>query len=364
METGSTNHIAARETRNSIASSDTRSEARGIVALIPAYNEERFIGSLVLAVRAYVEHVVVVDDGSSDRTGEIAQRAGASVVRHAMNHGKAAAVNTGFSYLRQFNPTAVVLLDGDGQHCADDIPTLLAPITTDEADVVIGSRFLEVRSSIPTYRQVGQHSLTLVTNLASGVNVSDSQSGFRAFSALALGHLSFEQGGFSLESEMQFLARDHRLRIIEVPIKVIYAEPAKRNPVSHGVQVLNGILHLVGQTRPLLFFGVAGLGIFLAGTLLGLYIIDIYARTHDLAVGYGLVTVVLCVVGVLLLFAGVILHSTRGMLLEMRRFLVDRLIDKQTYEADVVVQPDNRAFYHQHDPNEAAPFLERAHGER
>jgi glycosyltransferase involved in cell wall biosynthesis len=363
METGSTNHIAARETRNSIVSSDALSGAKGIVALIPAYNEERFIGSLVLAIRAYVEHVVVVDDGSSDRTGEIALRAGASIVRHATNHGKAAAVNTGFSYLRQFNPKVVVLLDGDGQHCADDIPTLLAPITTDEADVVIGSRFLDVRSSIPAYRQVGQHSLTLVTNLASGVNVSDSQSGFRAFSALALDHLSFRQGGFSLESEMQFLLRDHQLRVVEVPIKVIYAEPAKRSPVNHGMQVLNGILHLVGQTRPLLFFGIAGMSIFLSGTLLGLHIIDIYAHTHDLAIGYGLVTVVLCVIGVVLLFAGVILHSTRGMLLEMRRFLLGRIIDRHTHQFDATARRDDCGFYDQRDPHDALPLLERAHGE-
>src|SRR5262249_25238610 len=152
----------------------------------------------------------------------------------------------------------------------------LAPILESRADVVIGSRFLQIKSAIPAYRQVGQHGLTMMTNLASGVSVSDSQSGFRAFSAHALDQLSFSQGGFSIESEMQFLAREHRLRIAEVPIKVIYAEPAKRSPIAHGVQVLNGILRLVSQTRPLLFFGMTGMALFVSGITLGLYILDIY----------------------------------------------------------------------------------------
>lgn len=295
------------------------------IALIPAYNEERFIGSLVLRVRSFVDVVVVIDDGSGDQTEAIAQRAGAIVVRHQANQGKAAAVNTGLSYVRGLRPLAVIMLDGDGQHCADDIPQVLEPILSGAADVVLGTRFREVHSQIPTYRQVGQHGLTLATNLTSGVWVSDSQSGFRAFSAQALAHLHFRQGGFSIESEMQFLIRDHNLRLAEVPIKVVYAEPAKRNPVSHGMQVLNGIMQLVGQSRPLLFFSASGLLFFGAGGLLGLHIIDLYTQRHELAVGYALITVLLCVIGMLMLFAGMILHSTRGMLLDLRHSLVQTI---------------------------------------
>lgn len=292
-----------------------------IVALIPAYNEERFIGSMVLAVREYVDEVLVVDDGSRDRTTAIARRAGAVVVRHQANQGKAGAVNTGFAYLRQLTPAAVVMLDGDGQHCAHDIPTVLAPVLDGTADVVVGSRYMAVHSDIPVYRQVGQHGLNLMTNVTSGVSLSDTQSGFRAFSPSAIAQLSFSQSGFSIESEMQFQVRDHKLRVAEVPIKVFYAEPAKRNPVAHGLQVLNGILQLVGQSRPLLFFSTAGSTILFAGVVLGASIIEIYARTNTLAIGYGLLTVILCIVGVLLLFAGVLLHSTRGMILGLQQSL-------------------------------------------
>lgn len=301
------------------------------IALIPAYNEERFIGSLVLAVRPYVDQVVVIDDGSCDRTAAIAEMAGATVVQHQVNQGKAAGVNTGFAYIRRLNPSAVVMLDGDGQHCAEDIPVVLAPVREGSADIVVGSRFLQVKSDIPVYRQIGQIGLTLATNLASGVRVSDSQSGYRAFSVRALEELCFGQGGFSIESEMQFQAREHKLQIVEVPIKVIYAERAKRNPFSHGMQVVNSITRMVGQTRPLLYFGMAGLVLLLIGTALGLYIVDIYAKTHILAVGYGLITVMLCMIGVLLFFAGLMLHSTREMMIEMRRGLIERLVRKDQH---------------------------------
>lgn len=304
--------------------------ARGteVVALIPAYNEERFIGSLVLAVRSFVDYVVVVDDGSTDRTAAIARAAGAVVVQHPLNQGKAEAVNTGFSHLRQLGPQAVVMLDGDGQHRVDDIPAVLAPVLAGEADVVVGSRFCKLKSDIPFYRQVGQYGLNLVTNFTSGVSLSDTQSGFRAFSAVALERLCFSKAGFSIESEMQFLLRDHRLRVVEVPIQVRYTEPAKRNPYSHGMQVINGVLQLVGQTRPLLFFTTVGVVTLVVGILLGAYIIHVYARTQSLAIGYGLITVILCVIGVLLLFAGIILHSTRAMLLDLRASLVRRTSDE------------------------------------
>ncbi|HWQ12878.1 MAG TPA: glycosyltransferase [Roseiflexaceae bacterium] len=302
-----------------------RPAAPTTAAIIPAYNEERFIGSLVLATRSYVSQVIVVDDGSSDRTAEIAERAGAIVIRHSANQGKAAAVNSGFSFARQQQYAAVVMLDGDGQHRPDDIPALLEPVLLGEADIVVGSRFLGVRSAIPSYRKVGQHGLTLVTNLASGVSVSDSQSGYRAFSTRALAALSFGQEGFTIESEMQFLAHQHGLRIAEVPVTMIYAERAKRNPVRHGMQVLRGILRLVGQKRPLFFFGTTGLLCMLTGLALGVYMLDIYLATRQLAVGYGLITVLLCVVGMLQLFIGVVLHSVRNMIFDLHRCVFERL---------------------------------------
>lgn len=302
-----------------------RHPAEPTVALIPAYNEERFIGSLVLAVSGYVDCVVVVDDGSRDRTREIARRAGAIVVEHRVNRGKAAAVNTGFRYARQMNARALVMLDGDGQHRAEDIPVVMNPILARQADIVVGSRFLVVRSQIPAYRQVGQHSLTAVTNLASGVRVSDSQSGFRAFSRRAIELLSFSQDGFSIESEMQFLVKQHALRVAEAPIKVIYDEKAKRNPVRHGLQVVNAVLRLTGQIRPLLLLAPGGLLMILTSTLLGLNTIRLFTETHQLGVGSGLFSLGLGVIGSVLLFAGILLHWVRAIVNETRRSVLERL---------------------------------------
>ena len=293
-----------------------RNVKRKRVALIPAYNEARFIGSVVLQARQYVDHVVVVNDGSKDETAEIARAAGAEVFDMPENVGKAKAVTEGFDHVRRLKPTAVVMIDGDGQHDPQQIPNMLAPVETGEAEMVIGSRFIGIKSEIPPWRIIGQHALTIATNFASGVYTTDSQSGFRAFSPDVLPFMKFQAKGFSLESEMQFIANENELRVAEVPISVVYEEPSKRNPVSHGLQVLNGVLRLVGQMRPLLFFGTSGLLILLVGSALGFWVVNSYQSSPELAVGYALISVLLCLVGIISLATGVILHSVRALLID------------------------------------------------
>lgn len=288
------------------------------VAVIPAYNEERFIGSVVLKARKYVETVIVVDDGSTDDTGEIARAAGAVVLRHERNLGKGAALNTGFEKARELGAEAIVTVDGDGQHLIEEMPLLLAPVLRGEADIVVGSRYLERRPSMPLHRIWGHRVFTFLTNLLSGVRVTDSQSGFRAFSPRAVKALPFSSRGFSVESEMQFLAREYDLRMVEVPITPCYKDRPKRPVIAHGLIVLNGVLRLVGQHRPLLFFGVPGMAILVFGLLWGAWVVNIYRNTQTLAVGYALISVFLCIVGALALFTGIILHSIRGLLLEIK----------------------------------------------
>ncbi|MEB2287577.1 MAG: glycosyltransferase family 2 protein [Anaerolineae bacterium] len=286
------------------------------VAVIAALNEDRFIGSVVLKTRRYVDQVIVVDDGSHDQTAAVAEQAGALIIRHERNLGKAQAVNTGLRRAREMKAALVVLIDADGQHDPAEIPTLLAPVEAGTADVVVGSRFLDVRSHIPRWRTWGQRALTLATNLASGVAITDSQSGFRALSRRALETLAFRpEGGFSLESEMQFLAQQHGLSIQEVPVSVTYAERPKRNPFGHGLQVVNGILVLVSQHRPLIFFGVPGLLILVLGLALGVLVVDRYNDYQTLAVGTALISILLAIIGIQTLFTGIILHSIRALLM-------------------------------------------------
>lgn len=302
-----------------------RLEARGgpVIAAIPAHNEARFIGSVVLSARKYVDLVLVIDDGSSDGTAELAEAAGAVVIRHERNGGKGAAVNTAFREARRRGALALVLIDGDGQHRPSDIEPVLRPALDGEADVIVGSRFLDVKSDIPAYRKLGQHALTAATNLSSGVRLTDSQSGFRAFSRRAIEALTFRGSGFSVESEMQFLIREYGLRPAEVPIGVVYEEPAKRNPVGHGMSVLHGIVRLVSQGRPLFFFGVPGFALLILGLLLGTHIVRVYERSQELAVGYAMITVLLTIVGVLAIFVGLMLNAMRAIMVEVRRSAKD-----------------------------------------
>jgi glycosyltransferase involved in cell wall biosynthesis len=289
------------------------------LVIIPAYNEERFIGSIVLKARHCVDAVIVVDDGSTDDTGKIAEAAGAIVVRHTHNRGKGAALNTGFRKARELGAEVVALLDGDGQHQPDDIPRVIRPVVEGEADMVIGSRYLEVKSRIPLYRRLGQRVVTFLTNASSGVPSTDSWSGFRAFSQRALERIHFREGGWGVDPEFQFQAWEHGLKVVEVPIVALYEDRAKRNPFSHGLKTVNAILRLVGQHRPLPFFGITGMLILAAGLAAGLWVVKVYNATLVLAIGTTLLTVLLLIIGTLTLFTGIILHSIRGLILEFAR---------------------------------------------
>ncbi len=288
-----------------------------LIAIIPAFNEERFIGSVVLKAKKYVDTVLVVDDGSSDLTAEIAQAAGAIVVPMERNRGKGAALNYGFQKARELGAHAIVMLDGDGQHRPEEIPTVLAPIQEEWADIVVGSRYLDRKSRVPFARILGHRFFNSFTNWLTGTHVTDSQSGFRAFSSKALQQIDFESKDFSVESEMQFLAAQKDLKMVEVPVLIQYTDHPKRSLIPHGVSVLNGILRLIGQHRPLLFFGVPGAFVLLVGLFWGAWVVDIYSRFRTLAVGYALISVMLSIIGMFSLFTGIILHSVRNLLHEL-----------------------------------------------
>ncbi len=215
-----------------------------VLAAIPAYNEANHIVSIIKETRRYVDQILVIDDGSTDGTGEIAEAAGAIVIKHDRNQGKGAAINHAFRIARELQPKAMVLLDGDGQHDPAEIPLLLEPVLSGEADMVVGSRFLR-NNHIPKYRMLGQTILTLTTNIGTGIRISDTQSGFRSFSQRAINKMSFRESGFAVESEMQFKARQYNLQVAEVPIATNYDEKVKRSPVVHGFGVLFRVIKLI-----------------------------------------------------------------------------------------------------------------------
>ncbi|MCL4541534.1 MAG: glycosyltransferase [Chloroflexi bacterium] len=294
------------------------SYGRKLAVAIPSYNEDRFIGSVVLKCRRYIELVLVVDDGSHDDTANVAERAGAIVIRHGQNRGKAAGVTTAFRWAEREGVDALVLIDGDGQHDPRDIPAVVAPVLRGEADMVVGTRFHSVESMIPGYRQFGQHALTRLTNTASGVAVSDSQSGFRAFSPAAIHKMHFRSSAFAIESEMQFVAHQAGLRVAEAPIHVLYTEPAKRNPVKHGTQIMQALLDQLERRRPLFLFGLLGGVMLVLGLILGVRVTAVYASEAVLAVGLALLSVAFIILGTFFVLIGIILHALRVMFDDLR----------------------------------------------
>jgi len=292
-----------------------------IIAAIPALNEETAIGSVVLRAKQHVDAVIVVDDGSYDKTAKIAELAGASVIRHDVNLGKGMALRDAFLRARELNADILVCLDGDGQHNPDEIPRLLIPIKNGEADMVIGSRFLDIRSDIPRYRQAGQKVLTTLTNKVSETKVTDSQSGFRAFSKKAIDSIPLEVDGIGIESAMQRSADDLGLRIVEVPITCRYdiEHASKMGSVRHGFTVVNTLLKIVEERRPLFFFGSVGTGLVIVGVLLGIWVVEVYSRTGQFAIGTSLIGILMLIVGILSVFVGLMLDAISKVLRKLQK---------------------------------------------
>jgi glycosyltransferase involved in cell wall biosynthesis len=233
-----------REKRERIVALALKHEQTKIIAVIPAYNEESHIVPIIKETKKYVDQVFVIDDGSTDKTGELAKVAGAIVIKHDFNMGKGVAINHAFETARELQVKVMVLLDGDGQHNPEEIPSLLKPVLTGKADMVVGSRFLR-NNRIPKYRMLGQTILTVATNIGTGIKVSDTQSGFRSFSQKSISRMSFQESGFAVESEMQFKARKYNLKVVEVPIITNYDEKVKRSPMIHGFGVLFRVINLI-----------------------------------------------------------------------------------------------------------------------
>lgn len=193
------------------------------IAVIPAYNEETRIASVVRGARRYVDAVIVVDDGSSDGTGLMAKHAGAHVVTHMENMGAGAATMTGIEAARMQGADTVVTLDADEQHSPESIPSLLLPVTEGRADIVFANRFGQ-KNKIPFIRRMANTLGNILTCFVTGKWVSDSQCGFKVFGSKALRDIDLKMSGFEFCSEIVFEAVQHRWRIVEIPIKVMYSE--------------------------------------------------------------------------------------------------------------------------------------------
>lgn len=193
-----------------------------LIAIIPAYNEETTIAEVLERTRPFVDEIVVVNDGSQDRTEEIARLHGATVVTHIINRGLGAAIGTGFTAALRRGADAIVTLDADGQHDPREISRFVEAMDAG-ADAVIGSRML-TRTGMPWYRQVAQVIGNVATFVLFGAFVTDSQSGFRGFTRHALKQIEIRTNRMEVSSELIAEIHRNKLSLKEVPITAIYTE--------------------------------------------------------------------------------------------------------------------------------------------
>ncbi len=217
-----------------------------ILAVIPCLNEGQFIKDIVTRARKYADRVIVIDDGSTDNTAEAAEKAGARVIKHGVRRGAGAATRSAFEATKKYEADILVTLDGDGQHNPDEITQVLAPILKGEADLVIGSRFLQSDLiKAPKYRKFGIDVITWLYNFGSKVKVSDSQSCFRAHSRRLVEAVEITEDGFGFSVQVLIQARRKNFVIKEVPVSCIYhLQGSSLNPVAHGLGVAWGVIKL------------------------------------------------------------------------------------------------------------------------
>lgn len=281
-----------------------------ILAAIPCYNEEATIGSVIIKAKRYVDEVLVVDDGSTDDTANVAKEAGATVIRHEENKGKAYAIKKAFKYAIENDFDILVTLDGDGQHDADEIPNLLKPVLDGKADMSICFRSGKL-TEMPLWRKIGKRVLDYATGIAGG-KITDSQCGFRAFNRKAIETFAkrIRGNGFSVESEEIVLADDSNLHIAEVRITCKYKnlKTSKKNPFTHGPSVLGFLIWLIAERHPLIFIGVPGLALILIGLFFGYKTVRFYNSTHVFLISYALVTAIFLIIGSLMVLMSLLLN--------------------------------------------------------
>jgi glycosyltransferase involved in cell wall biosynthesis len=212
-----------------------------ISCILPAWNEAKNIETVIADLRAYVDEIIVVDDGSTDETVKLAKKGGAIVLEHPINRGQGAALQTGNDYAITHGSDIVIHFDADGQFLAQEIPDLILPLLNNQADIVFGSRFLSKKTDFPFSKKYLIMPLAKIfTRYCLGIKLSDPQSGLRALNRLALAKIHITNRAMAHASEIQIAAIKNNLRLAEVPITVIYKHFGQK--IGGGWQIIKDLL--------------------------------------------------------------------------------------------------------------------------
>jgi len=290
-----------------------------IIIGIPAFNEGKNIASILLKLKKISKDIIVCNDGSTDLTGNIAEELGANVIHHKKNLGYGAGIRSIFLKAQEMNADILITFDADGQHRIEDIDSVLKPMINNEADMIIGSRFLDKNNEIPKYREIGIKAITSITNSSIGKKLSDSQSGFRGYNKKILDSIVPSDSGMGVSTEILIKAAKKKFRIIEVPIVVSYeGETSTHNPVSHGASVILSTMKFTSIERPLTFYGIPGITLFSIGLFFMVWTLQIFSETRQIITNITLIGTGSIMVGILLLITGIILYTIVNVVREKR----------------------------------------------
>ena len=286
---------------------------------IPAYNEEKNIAKIITKLKKITDSIIVCDDGSSDMTSEIAKNLGVIVISHKKNMGYGAAIRTIFEKSAEIDSDILVTFDADGQHKVEDVSRVLRPLENSEADIVIGSRFLGKQSNVPNYRKLGIKVITQVTNSSIKTKLTDSQSGFRAYSKQVLSKISLSEIGMGISTEILIKASSRGLRITEVPITILYSgDTSTHNPVSHGTSVLFSTIKFTSIEHPLKFYGIPSVIFLTIGVIFTSLAVQYYVDVGRLNTDLTLIGAGTILVGIILLISAILLYSLVSVVREKR----------------------------------------------
>ena len=277
---------------------------------IPAYNEEKNIASIIVKLKKISSRIIICNDGSTDSTGLIAKELGAMVINHQKNQGYGAAIKSIFLKSKEIGAKVLVTLDADGQHDVNEIDKLLKPITDDKCDIVIGSRFLSETENVPSYRKLGINVITKLTNASIKKNLTDSQSGFRAYNKKVIEQIPLSESGMGVSTEILIKASSKEFRIAEVPITISYGgDTSTHNPVTHGTSVIFSTIKYTSIEHPLKFYGIPSVILLIIGAVLTYFAIEYYVDIGRLNTNLTVVSAGIVLVGIVLLITAILLYS-------------------------------------------------------
>jgi len=282
-----------------------------IIVGIPAFNEEKNIAAIITKLADITDTIIVCNDGSSDLTSDIAEKMGAFVINHEKNLGYGAAIRSIFLKAKELNGDILVTFDADGQHRIEDIEKVTKPIIDQEADLVIGSRFLdESEKEVPKYRKVGINVITKITNATIKKQLTDSQSGFRAYSKKVLNELNPSESGMGISTEILIKASAKNFRISEVPIKITYfGDTSTHNPITHGSSVILSTIKFTSIEHPLKFYGIPSIIFFIIGISFTYFAAQYYTEIGRLNTNLTIVAAGTVLIAVVLLITSILLYS-------------------------------------------------------